>query len=763
MKALNRGSSTFLVVVALQLVAAGGVAMEEHLLFCEAVLTPTAGEFLEIANPTNNVVVLGDYYVADNSSYYLLPAGLPSVGQHDFVARFPDGAQMPPGEVAIVTRDASAFKSTYPGDWGGELLYELIDSDGDTTNDMRSIDVGGSSGFTDGGEGIVLFEWDGTSDLVRDVDMMRLGQPTAGNDLADKTGQAVDSLTDGDDIPTTYQPDASTMPIQGSVAGSGVSTQRLFPEGIAEIDSGGNGLHSDDETSENILRTWDSEHGFSAPDPGCCIGVSADCYYEGVVASDRDALRSSLHALIEDHERVPWSSTNDTWKVLEVADENPNDPYTIVDVYRNESFFKKPGDRAYQREHSWPSSHGFPQKYDDAENRTEFHNYPYSDCHHLFLAFGSYNGSRGNNPYRYCPGCVVKETIHYDGRGGGPLVYPGDHNWRQGTGSTGSWETWRDRRGDVARALFYLDVRYEGGYHQDGSAEPDLVLTDEQGDIVSDSSENKTTAYMGMRADLLQWHHEDPVDAAELRRNNAAHAYQLNRNPFVDHPEWVDCAFGDICLDAAPCDASITVEDGVDDVLAGQALSYTIEVANTGPQDLTSALVQDALDPSQVDLSSVEWTCAPAPGSGPGTTCPVNGDAVDLAGGVTVAVEVEDAVIFDLQATLLPQAGGDLIHTARVMVPTPARDPDPWDNRGSDRNGILGPCGEYQILDLRADNIADTRTYQACQAIEAGPAFEILDTGNLTLEAGSRIVLRNGFGVRTGGALTVEIDPTLGS
>ena len=59
---------------------------------------------------------------------------------------------------------------------------------------------------------------------------------------------------------------------------------------------------------------------------------------------------------------------------------------------------------------------------------------------------------------------------------GGSGVYPGESNWT----TAGVWEAWAGRRGDVARALFYLDVRYEGGVHGvTGAAEPDLVLTDD--------------------------------------------------------------------------------------------------------------------------------------------------------------------------------------------------------------------------------------------------------------------------------------------
>jgi hypothetical protein len=129
--------------------------------------------------------------------------------------------------------------------------------------------------------------------------------------------------------------------------------------------------------------------------------------------------------------------------------------------------------------------------------------------------------------------------------------YPGDSNWRTGSGPTGSWETWTGdlggRRGDVARALFYLDVRYDGSDHQDGSEEPDLILTDDRALIVSDNTNPQDPAYMGVLSTLLEWHDQDPPDDVERARNEVVFAAQGNRNPFIDHPEWVRCVFVEGC------------------------------------------------------------------------------------------------------------------------------------------------------------------------------------------------------------------------
>ena len=267
-------------------------------------------------------------------------------------------------------------------------------------------------------------------------------------------------------------------------------------------------------------------------------------YYTTVDATTPAALRSTLHAVIDDHTRYPYtSSATDTWNILEMADQDPTGGSNILDVYRNASYAKVGGGNTnYNREHTWPKSYGFPN-----DGGT---NYPYTDCHHLFLCNSSYNSSRSNKPYRDCgAGCSEKVTDFNAGVGGGSGTYPGNSDWTTGSGTTGTWETWADRRGDVARALMYLDVRYEGGLHgSTGAVEPDLILTDDESLIASSNTgSNQTTAYMGLKSTLLSWHLADPVSSVELARNDVIGAFQGNRNPFIDHPEWAECLFGSGC------------------------------------------------------------------------------------------------------------------------------------------------------------------------------------------------------------------------
>jgi endonuclease I len=258
-------------------------------------------------------------------------------------------------------------------------------------------------------------------------------------------------------------------------------------------------------------------------------------YYARVNTSSASQLRCSLHATIKGHTAYPYSSgTTNTWSILEIADEDPLNASRILDVYRNHSYAKitdRAGGAAgikYNREHTWPKSLGFSAE----TGNLGLPNSPHTDTHMLYLSDANYNSDRGNKPYINCSGCTERATEAYNGAGGGTGVYPGNSNWFNGSG----FQTWGKRKGDMARAVLYMAIRYEGGTHPStGQTEPDLEMTDNTSLIVATSS---SPAYMGLLSTLLAWHAADPPDTAERARNEVIYSFQGNRNPFVDHPEW---------------------------------------------------------------------------------------------------------------------------------------------------------------------------------------------------------------------------------
>ena len=266
-------------------------------------------------------------------------------------------------------------------------------------------------------------------------------------------------------------------------------------------------------------------------------------YYDQVNTDSPEQLRCSLHQTIRGHTAYPYSgSGTNTWTILELAQANPANPNQILDVYRNR-YYNAVSDRAgtgsgitYNREHTWPNSLGFPGN----TGNLGLPNAPYTDTHMLWLSDTQYNADRGNKPFANCsPSCGERVTEVNAGTGGGSGVYPGNSNWVQSPdGNQGSFEVWGHRKGEMARAIFYMAIRYEGGVDPtSGQNEPELELTDTRSLIVGMNNYSQT-AYMGLLADLLAWHQADPPDAAELARNDVIMSFQGNRNPFVDHPEW---------------------------------------------------------------------------------------------------------------------------------------------------------------------------------------------------------------------------------
>ena len=267
-------------------------------------------------------------------------------------------------------------------------------------------------------------------------------------------------------------------------------------------------------------------------------------YYAQVNTSSAEQLRCTLHLTIRGHTAYPYSgSGTNTWTILETAQANPSNPNQILDVYRNR-LYTAVADRAgtgsgltYNREHTWPNSLGFPSQTGDHG----LPNAPYTDTHMLYLSDTQWNADRSNSPYGNCPvaaSCGERTTEVNGGFGGGSGVYPGNSNWV----NNNTFETWNHRKGDVARAVMYMAIRYEGGTDPtSGQAEPNLELTDNRALIVGSSNYN-VPAYMGLLSDLLAWHAADPPDAAEVARNDVIQTFQGNRNPFIDHPEWATLA-----------------------------------------------------------------------------------------------------------------------------------------------------------------------------------------------------------------------------
>lgn len=253
------------------------------------------------------------------------------------------------------------------------------------------------------------------------------------------------------------------------------------------------------------------------------IPIPIDEYYEEVALLKGEELKSALHDLIKGHVMYPYfsDSTVATKDIMIEADADLENPGNIILFYSGRSQnaeFRDHGDEfnymieygishddSWNREHVWAKSHGFPNMADTA----------YTDVHHLRPADRSVNGARGNRDFDW-----------------------GGYSFDEVDGCFFDFDSWEppDRvKGDVARMLFYMVVRYEGD-----NDTYDLELLD------------KTGTYgprFGKLSTLLLWHELDPVSEQERHRNDVIYSYQHNRNPFIDHPEFVTEIWGKPELD----------------------------------------------------------------------------------------------------------------------------------------------------------------------------------------------------------------------
>lgn len=219
------------------------------LLLSEITLAPTGSEFIEIVNPAGFAVPLANLYLCDNGNYFKLPAGVPALGSGDFLVKFPPSGIVPPhGVITVAIGSAAAFHTAF----GVDPTYSIADAN-------LTIVTAMTPSLTDSGEVVVLFQWDGMSSLVRDVDIMLAGTPTSTNTLVSKSGYP--------QLASSYKPDSNSIGAQIGAPSAGFSTKRIRLETGHETQTGGgNGYTGDDETSEATGTTWDAT--FSAPTPG---------------------------------------------------------------------------------------------------------------------------------------------------------------------------------------------------------------------------------------------------------------------------------------------------------------------------------------------------------------------------------------------------------------------------------------------------------------------------------------------------------------
>ena len=235
-------------------------------------------------------------------------------------------------------------------------------------------------------------------------------------------------------------------------------------------------------------------------------------YYNAANGLTGDQLKVALHNIIKGHTSISYSQIwNAFWStdnkgngvVWDMYSDRPNGtpPYTYALGQDQCGSYNSEGD-CYNREHSWPQSWFNEQTT------------PRTDMHHIFATDGFVNNKRGNYPF----GEV--QSASWTSQNGSKL---GSSKTPGYSGTV--FEPIDAYKGDFARAIMYMSVRYYG--EDSGWGSSDMT--------------SKSVIKPWAIALLLRWNKQDPVSQKEIDRNNAIYNdYQHNRNPFVDHPEYAD-------------------------------------------------------------------------------------------------------------------------------------------------------------------------------------------------------------------------------
>jgi endonuclease I len=221
-------------------------------------------------------------------------------------------------------------------------------------------------------------------------------------------------------------------------------------------------------------------------------------YYDTAEGKTGTDLHAALHDIIDTGDHLTY---NQVWDALKVTDEDPTNPANVVMIYSGATMSENAnggGTDQWNREHTWAQSHG------DFGTSPG----PGTDLFHLRPCEVGVNSTRGN--------------LDFDNGGNTVPNAPGN------LVDDDSFEPRDAVKGDIARGILYMAIRYDG---DDGFADLEP----------NDTVDNGSTPHMGRLSVLLSWNTQDPPDATEQARNDLIYnQYQHNRNPFIDRPEWAD-------------------------------------------------------------------------------------------------------------------------------------------------------------------------------------------------------------------------------
>lgn len=293
-------------------------------------------------------------------------------------------------------------------------------------------------------------------------------------------------------------------------------TDDILDEGDEEMIIKLSGLPPSFVSLNNNLRIRAVDNDFQVaafgtpinPTYGVVASAQPNGYYDPLNGLSGSNLKQAMQDIIAEEGVVRAQTYTDIIDILKEADQNPANSNQVWLVYKEIGRAKLDYQTTsnsigkWNREHTYPRSRGGFNSIDlddIADGKNVFWNttadslrHGNSDAHALRAADGPENSSRGNQHY---------------GQYNGP------------SGTLGKF------KGDVARSVFYMAIRYNNLAIVNGFP---VSTVGELGDLVT----------------LLDWHRNDPPDDFEMNRNNIVYTWQFNRNPFIDYPDLVEYIWG---------------------------------------------------------------------------------------------------------------------------------------------------------------------------------------------------------------------------
>ncbi|MFM9988405.1 endonuclease [Flavobacterium sp.] len=282
--------------------------------------------------------------------------------------------------------------------------------------------------------------------------------------------------------------------------------------------------------------------------------------------------------------------------IMDMYSENPTgvDPYTYT--YSTSQCGSYSGEGAcYNREHMIPQS-----VFNSSSPMV-------ADAHFITPTDGKVNGQRSNFPH----GTVA--TASWTSLNGGKL---GSSSIAGYTGTV--FEPINEFKGDIARMYFYFVTRYEN-----------TVSSYSYAVFSGNTYPAIDPAFLAM---LITWHNNDPVSAFEIARNNAIYARQNNRNPYIDHPEYVGLVWG-----GGSCPADTQAPTTPTSLTVNSVTSSTISLSWTASTDNIGVTNYDIYVDGVKLASSGGATSIVLNGLNPATTYNIYIVAKDCQGNVSVA------------------------------------------------------------------------------------------------------------------------------